>query len=328
MANEMSGEQGATTFRELHAKLAAEVGKVIVGHAGPIEEMLSALFAGGHVLVEGVPGIGKTRLVQTVADALSLSFRRIQFTPDLMPGDITGTEVLAEGRLQFEPGPLFAQVVLADEINRATPKTQSALLEGMQERLVSSGGIRHALPAPFFVLATQNPIEMAGTYPLPEAQLDRFMLKLVLGMPSADELAEILDRTAGGSEAQASAVASAEDVLAMQKLVRDVPVASEVRSYASRLVIGTHPREPSADADIKRYVRHGASPRAAQALVLCGKVNALLAGRHHVGYSDVKRVAPSALRHRLVLNLEAHAGGVSADTLVTKVVESTREGPS
>jgi MoxR-like ATPase len=264
-------------------------------------------------------------MVQTVARALSLSFRRIQFTPDLMPGDITGTEMLKDGAFSFERGPLFAQLVLADEINRATPKTQSALLEGMQEGAVTSGGTRHELPKPFFVLATQNPIEMAGTYPLPEAQLDRFMLKLVLGVPSADELSEILDRTAGAAEPEVKAVAAGDDVAACAALLREVPAAAPVRSFAARLVLATHPDRDGAHADIKQFVRHGASPRAAQALVMCGKVRALLEGRFHLGFSDIRHVATAALRHRLVLNLEAQARGVSADDLVAKALDATPE---
>ncbi len=323
-------EARATAFRESHARLRDEVAKLIVGHSEAIEDLLAALLAGGHVLVEGVPGIGKTRLVQAVAKALSLSFRRIQFTPDLMPGDITGTELIsaegAGGGFRFERGPVFAQVVLADEVNRATPKTQSALLEAMQERAVTSAGVRHELPRPFFVLATQNPIEMVGTYPLPEAQLDRFMLKLRLGVPSEDELVEILARTAEAAEPEVEAVASAEEVVAMQELAREVPVSSGVRAYAARLVLATHPDREGAPAGVKRYVRHGASPRAAQALVLCAKVHALLAGRMHVGPSDVRRSAAPALRHRLVLNIEAHASGADADSLVAEVIDSTPEG--
>ncbi|MHC4251135.1 MAG: AAA family ATPase [Planctomycetota bacterium] len=327
-------EERATTFRETHARLRDEVAKLIVGHADAIEDLFAALLAGGHVLEEGVPGIGKTRLVQTVAKALSLSFRRIQFTPDLMPGDITGTELMSGdgsgggpgGGFRFERGPVFAQVVLADEVNRATPKTQSALLEAMQERAVTSAGVRHELPSPFFVLATQNPIEMAGTYPLPEAQLDRFMLKLKLGLPDEKELVEILARTAEAAEPNVGAVASAEEVMAMQALAREVPVASSVRAYAARLVLATHPDREGAPGGVKRYVRHGASPRAAQALVLCGKVHALLAGRMHVGPSDVRRSAAAALRHRLVLNIEAHASGADADAIVAEVTEAVPEG--
>ncbi len=325
-----SPDERATAFRETHARLRDEVAKLIVGHVDAIEDLFAALLAGGHVLVEGVPGIGKTRLVQTVAKALSLSFRRIQFTPDLMPGDITGSELIssdaAGGGFRFERGPVFAQVVLADEVNRATPKTQSALLEAMQERAVTSAGVRHELPRPFLVLATQNPIEMAGTYPLPEAQLDRFMLKLKLGLPSEAELVEILARTAEAAEPEVTAVGSAEDVIAMQALAREVPVSSGVRAYAARVVLATHPDRQGAPESVKRLVRHGASPRAAQALVLCGKVHALLAGRMHVGPSDVRRSAVSALRHRLVLNIEAHASGADADTIVTDVVDAVSEG--
>jgi MoxR-like ATPase len=329
-------EERASSFRETAERLGAEVAKLIVGHEEAVGDLLAALFAGGHLLIEGVPGIGKTRLVQTVARALSLSFRRIQFTPDLMPGDITGSEVLAAGRrpderdgearaFRFEPGPVFAQIVLADEINRATPKTQAALLEAMQERAVTVGGERHALPEPFFVLATQNPIEMTGTYPLPEAQLDRFMLKLKLGVPSESELVEILVRTAEAAEPEITSVASAGDVVEMQRLAREVPVSTGVRRYASRLVLATHPDDEAAPASVKRFVRYGASPRAAQALVLCGKVYALLEGRMHVGFSDIRRAAPGALRHRMVLNLEAQAGGADADAVVREVVESVPE---
>jgi MoxR-like ATPase len=326
----LSADAQAGAFREAVARLRAEVSKLIVGHADALDELTAALLAGGHVLVEGVPGIGKTRLVQTVARALGLSFRRIQFTPDLMPGDITGSEVLAEAaserRFRFEPGPVFAQIVLADEINRATPKTQAALLEAMQERAVTAGGERHPLPEPFFVLATQNPIEMAGTYPLPEAQLDRFMLKLRLGVPTEEELVTILERTAEAGEPEVGEVASAPDVARMQRLAREVPMASNVRAYAARIVLATHPGNGAAPESVRRYVRYGASPRAAQALVLCGKVHALLAGRYHVGFSDVRRAAPSALRHRLVLNLEAQASGVGADGIVADVVKSVAEG--
>ena len=324
-------EAAAKRFRETAERLRAEVAKLIVGHSSALNELLAALFAGGHVLVEGVPGIGKTRLVQTVARALSLSFRRIQFTPDLMPGDITGSEILSgagggEGRaFSFEPGPVFAQIVLADEINRATPKTQAALLEAMQERSVTVGGETHPLPEPFFVLATQNPIEMAGTYPLPEAQLDRFMLKLKLGVPSENELVEILVRTAEAAEPEIAPVASAEDVIKMQRLAREVPVSSGVRRYASRLVLATHPDNEAAPAPVKKYVRYGASPRAAQAVVLCGKVYALLDGKAHVGFSDIRRAAPGALRHRLVLNLEAQASGADADAVVSEVIEGVPE---
>jgi len=324
-------EAEVAAFRATVGRLRAEVKKLIVGHDAAIDELVTALFAGGHVLIEGVPGIGKTRLVQAVARALSLSFRRIQFTPDLMPGDITGSDVLAgpeegRGRFRFEPGPIFAQVVLADEINRATPKTQAALLEAMQERAVTALGVRHELPSPFFVLATQNPIEMTGTYPLPEAQLDRFMLKLVLGAPSEEEIVSILERTAEAEEPRVEPVASAEDVLRMQGFARSVPVSSGVRTYAARLVRATHPDDASAPEAVRRYVRYGASPRAAQSLILCGKVRSLLAGRMHVGFSDVRASCESAFRHRLVLSLEARAQGVSPERIVSDVVNAVREG--
>lgn len=325
-------EAASKAFRSLAGRVREELSKVIVGHAEAIDEVITALFAGGHVLIEGAPGIGKTRLVKTLAKTLSLSFKRIQFTPDLMPADITGGEVLSQGgtgaepAFRFQPGPIFAQVVLADEINRATPKTQAALLEAMQEGAVTTLGTTRQLPRPFFVLATQNPIEMAGTYPLPEAQLDRFMLKLVLNMPSEKELVSILERTTEPGEPDASAAATPEEVLKMQELALAVPVASPVREYAARLVLATHPQRPSACDAVKRYVRYGASPRGAQALVRCAKVRALMSGRMHVGFSDIKAFAPSALRHRLVLNLEAHARGVSADAIVSEVVASVKEG--
>jgi len=324
-----TSEKEVAAFGRTVARLRAEVARLIVGHAEALEELLTALFAGGHVLVEGVPGIGKTRLVQTLARALSLTFRRIQFTPDLMPGDITGTEVLAdagaERRFRFEEGPVFGQIVLADEINRATPKTQAALLEAMQERTVTAGGVRHPLPEPFFVLATQNPIEMAGTYPLPEAQLDRFMLKLRLAVPGERDLVTILERTAEAAEPAVEPVAGAEDVVRMQRLAREVPVASHVRAYAARLALATHPGNEYATAAVKKCVRYGASPRAAQALVLCGKVRALVAGRAHVSFADVRACAKSALRHRVVLNLEAHATGMDPDRLVGEAIASVPE---
>lgn len=324
----MEPEKAIERFGKLFEAARREIAKVIVGHEEGVESLLCALFSGGHVLIEGVPGIGKTRLAQTAAAVLSLSYRRIQFTPDLMPGDITGTEVLEEegGRrsFRFVEGPLFGQLVLADEVNRATPKTQSALLEAMQEGAVTVSGKRNLLPEPFFVLATQNPIEMAGTYPLPEAQLDRFMLKLLLDPPGEKDLAEIVERTTGARDPTPGPAAREGEVLEMQRLAREVPASRVVTSYVSRLVAATHPdsketRTPS--PLVKRYVRYGASPRAAQALVLSGKAAALAAGRAQLGPSDVKKNAPAALRHRLILGLEARAEGVEPDSIIAELLE-------
>src|SRR5438445_594485 len=294
--------------------LRAEVEKVIVGHREIINHVLIGMFAGGHVLLEGVPGLGKTLLVKTLSESLELSFARIQFTPDLMPADIIGTNIIvedADGRkyFQFQQGPLFAHIVLADEINRATPKTQSALLEGMQEASVTVGGISRPLPAPFFVLATQNPIEMEGTYPLPEAQLDRFLLKLRVPFPDLEDLQAIIDRTTGSEQPAAKRVADGAALLRMQALARQVPVASHVRAYAARLVLATHPESDGAVESARRFVRYGASPRGMQALILAGKVRALSRGRLNVALEDLQALALSALRHRLILNFEGEAEG-------------------
>lgn len=317
-------------FRELAACIEAEVGKVIVGQREVIRHVLICLIAGGHALLEGVPGLGKTMLVRTLARVLDLKFARIQFTPDLMPADITGADILEEsedGRreFRFQPGPVFTNLLLADEINRATPKTQSALLEAMQERTVTVANRSYPLAPPFLVLATQNPIEMEGTYPLPEAQLDRFLFKVNVAFPASDELVEILNRTTGEAEPQVAVVADGPTVLAMGKLARQVPVASPVADYAASLVVATHPESDAAPEAVRRYVRYGASPRAAQALILGGKVIALLAGRYNVAFQDLRAVAPVALRHRVLLNFEAQAEGVSADEVVMKVVETVAE---
>jgi MoxR-like ATPase len=304
-----------------------ELRKVIVGQQDAVRQVLIALFAGGHVLLEGVPGLGKTLLVRTLGEVLSLRFNRIQFTPDLMPADIVGTTIVSEdldGRraLRFQAGPVFANIVLADEINRATPKTQSALLEAMQEHTVSAGEATRPLPAPFFVLATQNPLEMEGTYPLPEAQLDRFLFKVQVPFPRAHELEQILQRTIrpGPEDSVPSAVAAADDVLRMLRVAREVMVAPHLASYAVRLVLATHPREPSAPPTIKQYVRHGASPRGLQALVAGAQVRALLEDRFNVAREDLQAVALPALRHRLILGFEAQADGVTADKLVGDVL--------
>jgi MoxR-like ATPase len=307
--------------------LQAEVEKVIVGHREIINHVLVGMFAGGHVLLEGVPGLGKTLLVKTLSESLELSFARIQFTPDLMPADIIGTNIIvedAEGRkhFQFQPGPIFAHVVLADEINRATPKTQSALLEGMQESSVTVGGASRPLPAPFFVLATQNPIEMEGTYPLPEAQLDRFLLKLRVRYPAIEELNAIIDRTTHARPVTVNRVMSGAKVLAFRELIREVPVASHVRDFASGIVMATHPQAAEAPDVSRRFIRYGSSPRGAQALILGGKVRALSQGRYNVSIEDVKALAAPALRHRVILNFEGEAEGVDVDNLVAQIIDS------
>ena len=292
--------------------------------------MLYALLAGGHVLIEGVPGLGKTLLVRTLADALHLPMSRIQFTPDLMPADVTGTTVLTEGaggghELKFQPGPLISNLVLADEINRATPKTQSALLEAMQEGQVTVAGRTIALPEPFCVLATQNPVEQEGTYPLPEAQLDRFLVKVIVRYPTADEMDGILVRTIGAARPAAAARFTGEDVLAARRTAREVPASTQVRGYAIRIVMATQPDQSSAPPEVRKHVLFGAGPRAAQALLLLAKVRALVKGRFAVSCDDVRAVAPAVLRHRLVLNFAGLAERVSPDAIVAKVVACISE---
>ncbi len=316
-------ETDATAFRETFRRLREEMGKVLVGQDEVIEGVLTAFFAEGHTLLEGAPGLGKTMLVRTLGEATGLKFSRIQFTPDLMPGDIIGTNLIVEdehGRkeFRFEPGPVFANLVLADEINRATPKTQSALLEAMQERQVSVANVTHRVPEPFLVLATQNPLEMEGTYPLPEAQLDRFLLKIHITYPGRDHLHEILARTTGDHHASVHAV-SLGDWSRWRELIRKVPVAREIESRAVNLVLGTHP-EQSFSPLATRYVRYGASPRGAQALMLCAKITALLDGRFHVSRADIDRWALPALRHRIILNYEGEAAGVTTEQIITEVL--------
>jgi MoxR-like ATPase len=322
----MSTEQQIASFRESHSKLRAEIGKVIVGHDAIVEGTLIALFSGGHVLLEGVPGLGKTLLVRTLSEVLDLPFNRIQFTPDLMPADILGTNIVMEvpgGRreFQFQKGPIFAHLLLADEINRATPKTQSALLEAMQEHSVTAGGEIRRLGEPFFVMATQNPIDQEGTYPLPEAQLDRFFFKLIVGYPNASELTEVLNRTTGGDRPQVNKMLTREALLALMKLVREVPVASHVKDYAVRLVLATHPKTDTAVPIASQYLRFGSSPRGGQTLLLAGKVRALAQGRFNVSFDDIQTVAHAALRHRLIPNIEAEAEGVTTDHIIDQVLK-------
>jgi MoxR-like ATPase len=313
-------------FRADFQKLRDEIGRVIVGHDEVVEGVLTAMFVGGHCLLEGVPGLGKTMLVSTVAQVMDLTFNRIQFTPDLMPADILGTNLISEGAggeraFRFQKGPVFAQIVLADEINRATPKTQSALLEVMQEKAVTFGGVRHELEEPFFVLATQNPIDMEGTYPLPEAQMDRFLFKLLVRHSSREQLAEVLTRTTENVAVFANKVMDGPRVLEHRTLVRDVVAAEHVKDYAVRLVMATRPKEKAASPMANKYVRFGASPRGAQALILAAKVQALLDKRYNVAFDDIAKVARPALRHRLILNFEGEAEGVATDRIVEEILE-------
>lgn len=304
-----------------------QVGKVIVGQKELVRDTVITLLAGGNALLEGVPGLGKTMLVRTLSDAIDCAFSRIQFTPDLMPADIVGTNLIVEdenGRrqFQFEAGPIFANLVLADEINRATPKTQSAMLEAMQERHVTVAKQTRPLPKPFFVLATQNPLEMEGTYPLPEAQMDRFFYKIDVPFPSVDDLVEIANRTTGAENPEAQPVADGPAIQAMQALARGVPIASHVTEYAARLIKATHPDDPAAPGAVRRYVRYGASPRGMQAVILAGKIQALLDGRYNVAFDDLRTAARPALRHRLILNFEAQAEGISADAVIAEILEA------
>jgi MoxR-like ATPase len=326
----MEIEARAAEFGARYERLRAEVGKVIVGHEEIVEGVLTCMLAGGHGLLEGVPGLGKTLLVRTLAQSLDLPYARIQFTPDLMPADIIGTNIVMEdqnrGRFfQFQPGPVFANIVLADEINRATPKTQSALLEAMQEHSVTVAGVQHRLEEPFFVLATQNPIEMEGTYPLPEAQLDRFLYKLLVSTPTLAELSMIVDRTTGAATPEVLPVQNAGEVLEMQRLAREVPIAGHVKEFALKVMLATHPESEFAPETTNRFVRYGSSPRGAQAIILAAKIRALLQGRFNVAFEDVQHVAFPALRHRILLNFEGEAEGVATDAIVRDILARVSE---
>ena len=323
-------KQQLTDFRRDFALLKSEISKVIVGQSQILDDTILALVAGGHVLLEGVPGLGKTLTVRTLADALDLDFSRIQFTPDLMPADLIGTNMVIESEdgqkiFQFQKGPLFANVLLADEINRATPKTQSALLEAMQEHSVTVGGTTHILEEPFFVLATQNPLEMEGTYPLPEAQLDRFFCKLLVKYPSATEIESILDRTTESQNNAATAVLNGQRIREMSAVARTIPISDEVRRYGIALVLATHPDHELVAEPTKKFVRFGASPRGIQALILGAKIRAILDERFHVAREDLKAMAKPVLRHRLILNFEGQAEGVSTDDVIDQILEHVRE---
>jgi MoxR-like ATPase len=315
-------EKAVAQLREVRA----EIAKVIVGQDSVVEGVLICLIAGGHVLLEGVPGLGKTTLLRTLSRALHLKYSRIQFTPDLMPGDIVGSMVAeSDDRghkfLRFQPGPIFANLVLADEINRATPKTQSALLEAMQEHTVTSGNTTHELELPFLVMATQNPIEMEGTYPLPEAQLDRFLMKILVTYPSREDLTRIVERTIQREEAQVEAVLDRDSILQVRSVARQVLVAPHVREYGIQLVMATQPEQPESADVARKYIRYGSSPRGAQALVECGRVLALMHGRYHLSTDDVQAVAPAVLRHRIILNFDAHADGETPETLLGAIIK-------
>jgi MoxR-like ATPase len=323
-------EAQVNEFSAAFQRMRAEIAKVMVGQEEVIESVLVAILAGGHVLLEGLPGLGKTKLVKTLAEVLDLDFSRIQCTPDLMPADISGTTIFSEDesgdrRFQFQRGPVFGNLILTDEINRATPKTQSALLQAMQEGAVTVGNTTYPLPAPFFILATQNPIEMEGTYPLPEAQLDRFMFKLLVPRCDLAGLTDILKRTTAGKEARPGKTLTGAGVLALRNLISNVPVATPVLEYAARLVLASHPDEPEAPAAVKAHVKYGSSPRGAQAIIMCAKTRALIQGRYHVALEDVKRAVHPSLRHRLILNFEGEAAGIKTDAILDEILKTVKE---
>ena len=330
MSDELKFQQQAEEFRQRYKAIKDEVGKVIVGHDEIVHGVLTCMMIGGHCLLEGAPGLGKTLLVRTLSQALSLDFSRIQFTPDLMPADILGTNMVVEdeqGRreFQFQKGPIFTQICLADEINRATPKTQAAMLETMQEGTVTVAGHRYVLQKPFFVLATQNPIEQEGTYPLPEAQLDRFLFKLIVGYSNRDELATILDRTTKGLKFESQKVMDGEEIIKWQGLIREVILADHLRDYIVRLTLATHPEGPHAVDITNQYLRWGSSPRGAQTLALAAKVRALLEGRFNVSFEDIRRVYLPAMRHRVILNFEAQAEAITTDQVLLEILDRVPE---
>jgi MoxR-like ATPase len=327
MSTTAETQQVCDQFRSDFKTLRDEIGKVIVGNDDIIRGTLICLIGGGHVLLEGVPGLGKTMLVRTLADALHLKFSRVQFTPDLMPADLLGTNVVLETpdkqkKFEFQQGPIFTNVLLADEINRATPKTQSALLEAMQEHTVTIAGHTYKLPEPFFVLATQNPLEMEGTYPLPEAQLDRFFSKLIVKFPTLNELETILDRTTEAKTPHAQPVLAGDRILAMGQLIRQIPIADDVRRYGISLVLATHPDHATAPDVTKHYVRYGSSPRGAQSLILAAKILAILDGRYHVARDDIRAIALNVMRHRIILNFEGQAEGIQTDAVIEGILKS------
>src|SRR5215204_6342476 len=326
----ISIEQSIEQFRDRFLRISTEVGRRIVGHDDVVRLTITSLLAGGHVLLEGIPGVGKTSLVHTLADVLHLKFTRIQFTPDLMPADIVGTNIVQEHShggtfFEFQPGPIFANVVLADEINRATPKTQSALLEAMQDISVSVGKTTYQLEQPFLVLATQNPLEMEGTYPLPEAQLDRFFFKLVVEYPNRDNLHTIIDRTTADVKPEPKPVIDKSRIMEMRELVRRVPLARQIQDYAVRVVLATHPENPESTPMSKQFMRYGASPRGLQSIILAAKIRALLEGRYAVAIDDVRHVAAPALRHRMIMNFEGEAEGIEPDAIISEILKATKE---
>jgi MoxR-like ATPase len=327
----MQAEERVAQFKQYFKTISDEVGKIIVGQQEIIDGTIICLVSNGHALLEGVPGLGKTLLVRTLSQTVGLKFNRIQFTPDLMPADIVGTNILVEDdsgskRFQFQHGPVFANVILADEINRATPKTQSAMLEAMQEHSVTVAGEIRKLEEPFLVLATQNPLEMEGTYPLPEAQLDRFLFKLMVEFPNIDELSSILDRTTSSSDPTVNEVIDAKTIMEMRALAREVPIADHVKEFALKTVLATHPESEYATPMAKQYIRYGSSPRGAQAIVLAGKVGALLDGRFNVSFDDIRKVAKPALRHRIILNFEGEAERIPTDAIIDDILDRVRGG--